>query len=104
MVRLVTVTGLPVAVPVRPPPLEVQVAVYAVMAAPPVLAGAVNARLALASPAVATTLVGAPGTWIVGVVGVFVSPPPLQASMPIPTTPSPTICAKRFPLNAASPS
>ena len=38
------------------------VTVYSVIALPPVEAGAVNATLAWALPAVATGLVGAPGT------------------------------------------
>ncbi len=52
--------GEPAPVPVRPPGLEVTV--YAVIAAPPVLAGAVNATSAWALPAVAVPMVGAPGT------------------------------------------
>jgi hypothetical protein len=39
-----------------------EVTVYPVMALPPVEAGALNATLAWAFPAVATGLVGAPGT------------------------------------------
>ena len=38
------------------------VTVYPVIGAPPVLAGAVNATLACAFPPVATPIVGAPGT------------------------------------------
>jgi hypothetical protein len=45
--------------PVCPPD---DVAVYAVIAAPPSLAGAENAMLACAAPAVAVPMVGAPGT------------------------------------------
>ena len=46
--------------PVAPPGLAVTV--YPVIAAPPLLAGAVNAMLACVSPAVAVPIVGAPGT------------------------------------------
>jgi hypothetical protein len=55
------------------------------MAVPPLLAGAVNAKLMLPLPGVATSAVGAPGTVLgvgVGVgVGVADEPPP-QAAKP----------------------
>ena len=60
----VTVIGLAVPVPVKPPGLEV--AVYPVMAEPPSLAGAVNATEACAFPAATVPIVGAPGTVEVG--------------------------------------
>jgi hypothetical protein len=47
-------------VPMKPPGDDV--AVYAVIAEPPLLAGAVNVTLACALPAVAVPIVGAPGT------------------------------------------
>jgi hypothetical protein len=48
-------------VPVIPPGLDV--AVYEVIAVPPLLAGAVNATVAVVDPvAVAVPIVGAPGT------------------------------------------
>src|SRR3989344_887167 len=52
--------GAAAAVPVAPPGLAV--AVYPVMEAPPVLAGAVKPTEAWVSPAVAVPMVGAPGT------------------------------------------
>jgi hypothetical protein len=60
LVSPVTVIGLAVPTPVKPPGFEV--AVYPVMAEPPSLAGAVNAIEACAFPAVAVLIVGAPGT------------------------------------------
>ena len=57
-----------VPIAVMPPGLDVTV--YPVIKLPPVLAGATKATLAVAFPAVATTLVGAPGT--VAVVTVMV--------------------------------
>jgi hypothetical protein len=60
LVNPVTVIGLDEPVPVIPPGLDVTV--YDVMVAPPLLTGAVNATEALASPAVAVPMVGAPGT------------------------------------------
>jgi hypothetical protein len=48
-------------VPVNPPGLDV--AVYEVIAVPPLLTGAVNATVAVVDPvAVAVPIVGAPGT------------------------------------------
>jgi hypothetical protein len=64
-VKPATVIGLVVAVAVRPP--GVDVALYDRMGLPPLLAGAVNATVTLALPAVAVSIVGAPGT---------VEPPP----------------------------
>jgi hypothetical protein len=55
----VTVIGEPLLEAVKPPVLEV--AVYVVIADPPLLAGAVNVIVAEPFPAVAETLVGAPG-------------------------------------------
>ena len=49
-----------VPIAVMPPGLDVTV--YPVITLPPVLDGATKATLAEATPAVATTLVGAPGT------------------------------------------
>ena len=49
-----------VPIAVMPPGLDVTV--YPVIKLPPVLAGATKATLAVVLPAVATTLVGAPGT------------------------------------------
>src|SRR5688572_9238134 len=62
LVRPVTVIDVhgAVQVPVRPPGDEV--AVYAVIAAPPLEAGAVKATVACALPPVAVPMVGAPGT------------------------------------------
>jgi hypothetical protein len=60
LVSPVTVIGLVEPVPVKPPGLEV--AVYPVIAEPPLLAGAVNVTVACAFPAVAVPIVGAPGT------------------------------------------
>jgi hypothetical protein len=59
LARPATVQGEVAHVPVCPPD---DVAVYAVIAAPPSLAGAENAMLACAAPAVAVPMVGAPGT------------------------------------------
>ena len=59
LVRPVTTTGLVAFVPVIPPGLEV--AIYPVMASPPVLPGAVKVMLACALPAVAVPMVGADG-------------------------------------------
>jgi hypothetical protein len=60
LVKPVTVIGLTVPVAVSPPGLEV--AVYPVIDPPPLLDGAVNAKVACALPAVAVPMVGAPGT------------------------------------------
>ena len=60
LVRPATVQGELAQVPVRPPGLLV--AVYWVIDAPPVKAGAVKLTEACASPAVAVPMVGAPGT------------------------------------------
>ena len=54
-----TVMGEDAAVPVNPPGLDV--AVYPVMAEPPLFVGAVNATEAEDTPAVAVPIVGAPG-------------------------------------------
>lgn len=62
-----TVIGLAVPVARRAPLVAVHVAVYAVMAEPPVDDGAVNDTRAEPSPAVADTPVGALGTVRVGV-------------------------------------
>ena len=59
--RPVTTTGETEPVPVIAPGL--QVAVYPVIVAPPFDAGAVNAMEACPLPAVATPIVGAPGTF-----------------------------------------
>ena len=56
----VTVIGLAVPVPVKPPGLEVTV--YPVIGEPPLLSGAVNVTVARAFPFVAVPIVGAPGT------------------------------------------
>jgi hypothetical protein len=56
--------------PVDPPGLAV--AVYCVIADPPLLPGAVKVTVAWASPAVAVPIVGAPGT--VGTATVWVEP------------------------------
>jgi hypothetical protein len=53
-----------VLVAVLPPGLDVTA--YLMIVAPPLLAGAVQVTVALASPAVACTPVGAPGTLTVG--------------------------------------
>jgi hypothetical protein len=58
----VTVRGLAEPAAVIAPGLEV--AVYPVIVAPPLLTGAVNATVACAFPAVAVPIVGAPGTVI----------------------------------------
>ena len=63
LTRLVTVIGDTAAVPL---PDGVQLAVYRVIAVPPVLAGAVKAIVACELPAVGIRLVGAPGA--VGVI------------------------------------
>jgi hypothetical protein len=60
LVKPVITRGELAPVAVKPPGEEVTV--YPVMALPPSEAGAVNATLAWAFPAVATGLVGAPGT------------------------------------------
>ena len=73
MVRPVTLAGLAVVLPVLLTPAAVQVAVYSVMVAPPLEAGAVNAMLALALPAVAAPMVGAPGAVAPGVMGVLLA-------------------------------
>ena len=72
MVRPVTVTGLPVAVPLNCVTVTAQVAVYSVIGAEPVSAGGVNAIFAEALPGVASPIVGAPGS--LGVTGVVGSP------------------------------
>jgi hypothetical protein len=59
LVSPVTVIGLVEPVPVILPGFEVTV--YPVIADPPLLAGAVNATIACALPAVAVPIVGAPG-------------------------------------------
>ena len=48
--------------PVAVPPAGFDVTVYPVIALPPLFVGATKATLAEVFPAVATTLVGAPGT------------------------------------------
>ena len=58
--RPVTVAVVPVEVAVKPPGLEVTV--YPVIAAPPVLPGAVHVTVACVLPAVADTEVGAEDT------------------------------------------
>jgi hypothetical protein len=60
LVSPVTVIGLVEPVPVILPGVEV--AVYPVIADPPLLAGAVNVTIACALPAVAIPIVGVPGT------------------------------------------
>ena len=60
MVSPVTTIGEPAPLAVMLPGLEVTV--YPVMADPPLLAGAANATLACALPAVAVPMTGAPGT------------------------------------------
>jgi hypothetical protein len=70
LVRPVTTIGLDDPEALRPPGLDVTV--YEVMLAPPVDVGAVNATEACVLPAVATTLVGAPGA-----VAVTGDPPPV---------------------------
>ena len=62
LVRLETVIGLPAPAPVLVFEPLTQAAVYPVMVAPPLELGAVKAMLALALPAVAAPMVGAPGT------------------------------------------
>jgi hypothetical protein len=59
LTRPVTVIGEPLLEAVNPPVFEV--AVYVVIADPPLLAGAVNETVAEPLPATAVTLVGAPG-------------------------------------------
>lgn len=59
IVKPVTTIGLDEPEAANPPGLEVTV--YEVINAPPVNAGTVNATEACATPAVPTTLVGAPG-------------------------------------------
>ena len=58
----VTVIGLEVPVPVKPPGLEV--AMYPVISDPPLLVGGVNVIEACAFPAVAVPIIGASGTVI----------------------------------------
>ncbi|HUX97624.1 MAG TPA: hypothetical protein VMV47_17960 [Bacteroidales bacterium] len=60
MVRPLTVTGLSLPAPGKPPGFEVTV--YPVIAEPSILAGAVNVSVACALPAVAVPIVGAPDT------------------------------------------
>ena len=60
MVKPVTLIGELAPVPVKPPGLDVTV--YPVTLAPPVLAGAVKLTDAVVSPAVALPILGAPGT------------------------------------------
>jgi hypothetical protein len=79
LVRPETVIGLDVPVPVIAAP-AVQLAVYPVIVAPPFDDGAVKAMLALAFPAVAVPIVGAPGT-------VTVVPPPDELVV-VPVLPS----------------
>jgi hypothetical protein len=74
LVSYVTVIGLVVPVPVNPPGLEV--AVYPVIAEPPLLAGAVNVTVACPFPAVAVPIVGAPGTVEVTAIVIKVSSSP----------------------------
>ena len=64
MVKPVTTRGEFAPVAVKPPGEDVTL--YPVMTLPPVEVGAVNATLTCALPAVATGLVGAPGT-VIGV-------------------------------------
>lgn len=64
MVNPVTTRGEFAPVAVKPPGEDVTL--YPVMTLPPVEVGAVNATLTCALPAVATGLVGAPGT-VIGV-------------------------------------
>ena len=74
LVSPVTVTGL--AVPVLVTAADVPVthdAVYLLMVAPPLDAGAVKATAAWAAPAVAAPMVGAPGTVTVMATGVTVA-------------------------------
>ena len=82
LLRPLTTTGLAVPVPVLVAPAPVQLALYAVMADPPLELGALNARLAPPSAGVATKAVGAPGTLALGLgLGlVLPEPPPPQAS------------------------
>ena len=68
-----------VPIAVMPPGLDVTV--YPVITLPPVLDGATKATLAEAFPAVATTLVGAPGTVAGAVVTVIV---PIAFTLPQP--------------------
>ena len=65
LVSPVTEIGLAVLLPVIDDEPATQVAVYAVIAAPPLLVGAVKAMLAEALPAVAVPIVGAPATVLV---------------------------------------
>ena len=51
---------------VRPPLLDVQIALYSKIDDPPLLAGGENATVTLWCPAVADVIVGAPGTVITG--------------------------------------
>jgi len=79
LARPLTTTGLAVPVPVLVAPAPVQVALYAVMADPPLELGALNARPTLPSEGVAIKDVGAPGTLALGLV-LPEPPPPPQAS------------------------
>jgi hypothetical protein len=82
LVSGLTVIGLDALVAVLEAPLPVQVAVYPVIAEPPLLVGAVNAMLAEALPAVAAPMVGAAAT-VAAAAGV--TPAVLDAA-PVPTT------------------
>ena len=80
------VIGLAVPAPFTEVPEAAQVTEYEEIAAPPLLAGAVNAMTALALPAVALVIDGAPGTVLTTPVPVpvaaslaLLSPPPLHA-------------------------
>jgi hypothetical protein len=66
LVRPLTVALVAGAATVVDSPPGVEVTVYSVMALPPSEAGAVQEMLALALPAVAVPMVGAPGT-VIGV-------------------------------------
>jgi hypothetical protein len=82
----VTVTGLTVPEPTRLVPPTPHVAVYPVMAVPPSEDGGVKLMLALVSPGLAVSMVGAPGTVATGAgFGVAAAlllslPPPQPAS------------------------
>jgi hypothetical protein len=64
------------------------------MLAPPLEAGALNAMLALALPAVAAPMVGAPGTVtaLVLVLVLVLLPPPPQATKPSAHTAALSVC------------
>ena len=68
------VIALDVPAPMTETPTAVQVAVYTEIAAPPLVAGAVNTMVALALPAVALVIDGAPGT-------VLTTPVPVPATV-----------------------